>query len=176
MKFLFKYLKYKIKSVICRLYFDNLRIFVGNNIGMANKFELKEPLITYATLDDSNAYSLINAIKKGINFSFFERLAKNIPFTLSEWSSFLHLSERSLQRYKKDKGTFNAVSSEKIIEITMLNKYGIEVFGDQDRFNTWLKTKNVALGGIKPKELLDSSFGIQILKDELTCIEHGVLA
>ena len=143
---------------------------------MAKRFELKEPIITYATLDDNNAYSLINAIKQGINFSFFERLAKNIPFTIREWSSFLHLSERSLQRYKKEKGKFNAVTSEKIIEITMLNKYGIEVFGDQDKFNTWLKTTNVALCSIKPKELLDSSFGIQILKDELTRIEQGILA
>lgn len=153
-----------------------MRTFVKNNIEMANKFELKEPLIVYAALDDSNAYSLINAIKQGINFSFFERLAKNIPFTMREWSSFLHLSERSLQRYKKDKGTFNSITSEKIIEITMLNKYGIDVFGSQENFNIWLATKNVALGGIKPKDLLDSSFGIQILKDELTRIEHGVLA
>lgn len=143
---------------------------------MAKKNELKEQLITYATLDDKNAYSLINAIKEGIRFSFFEKLAKNIPFTLREWASYLHLSERSLQRFKKEKGTFNTVSSEKIIEITMLNKYGIEVFGDQDKFNVWLITKNVALGGIKPKDLLDSSFGIQLLKDELTRIEHGILA
>jgi putative toxin-antitoxin system antitoxin component (TIGR02293 family) len=143
---------------------------------MANKFQLSEPIITYATMDDKNAFSLISAIKDGINYSFFERLAKNIPFTLREWSAFLHLSERSLQRYKKQKGTFNAVTSEKVIEITMLNKYGIEVFGDQNNFNVWLNAKNVALGGIKPKEILDSSFGIQLLKDELTRIEHGVLA
>ena len=143
---------------------------------MTKKYELKEPLISYATLDNKNAYSLINAIKEGIRFSFFEKLAKNIPFTLREWASYLHLSERSLQRFKREKGTFNTVSSEKIIEITMLNKYGIEVFGDQDKFNVWLLTKNVALGGITPKDLLDSSFGIQLLKDELTRIEHGILA
>lgn len=145
-------------------------------MNMANKFQLSEPIITYATMDDRDAFSLISAIKDGINYSFFERLAKNIPFTLREWSAFLHLSERSLQRYKKQKGTFNAVTSEKVIEITMLNKYGIEVFGDQNNFNVWLNSKNVALGGIKPKEILDSSFGIQLLKDELTRIEHGVLA
>lgn len=143
---------------------------------MSSKFQLSETLITYTTLDDRNAFSLINAIKEGVNFTFFERLAISIPFTLREWSAYLHLSERSLQRYKKQKGTFNAVTSEKIIEITMLNKFGIEVFGKQENFNVWLNTKNVALKGIKPKELLDSSFGIQLLKDELTRIEHGVLA
>jgi len=143
---------------------------------MSDNSELNEPAITYNTLDDRDAFRLINAIKKGISYSFFERLAKNIPFTLREWASYLHLSERSLQRYKKVKGTFGTAASEKIIEITMLNKYGSEVFGDQQKFNTWLNTKSVALGGIKPKELLDSSFGIGMLKDELTRIEHGVLA
>ena len=143
---------------------------------MSDNSELNEPAITYNTLDDRDAFRLINAIKKGISYSFFERLAKNIPFSLREWASYLHLSERSLQRYKKVKGTFGAAASEKIIEIMMLNKYGIEVFGDQQKSNTWLNTKNVALGGIKPKELLDSSFGIGMLKDELTRIEHGVLA
>lgn len=153
-----------------------MRIFVTNNREMAKSFELNEPAITYAALDDQNAYMLIDAIKKGIHYSFFEKLAQNFPFTLREWADFLHLSERSLQRYKKEQGTFNATSSEKIIEITMLNKYGKEIFGDQEKFNIWLRTDNVALGGIRPKNLLDSSFGIQLLKDELMRIEHGVLA
>ncbi|NEN24917.1 DUF2384 domain-containing protein, partial [Cryomorpha ignava] len=40
----------------------------------------------------------------------------------------------------------------------------------------WLDSNIVALGGIKPKTLLDSSFGISILNQELIRIEHGVLA
>jgi len=55
---------------------------------MSENFELKEPAISYNALDDKNVYSLINAVKKGINFSFFGRLAKNIPFTLREWSAY----------------------------------------------------------------------------------------
>ncbi|MCB2206719.1 MAG: DUF2384 domain-containing protein [Bacteroidetes bacterium] len=143
---------------------------------MAKKSELKEPIVAYASLDDRSVYMLINAIKEGIQFSFFEKLARKIPFTLREWSSYLHLSERSLQRYKKERGTFNPVTSEKIIEIAMLNKYGIQVFGEQKKFNIWLAANNTALGGASPKKLLDSSFGIQLIKDELAHIEHGVLA
>ncbi len=143
---------------------------------MDDKNILEEPMAVYSSLDDGNIFSIINAVKKGLQYSFFERLTANIPFTLREWSQFLHLSERSLNRYKKEKAVFGNTASEKILEITMLNKYGIEVFGSQDKFNHWLNTKNVALGGIKPKTLLDSSFGIQMLKDELTRIEHGILA
>ncbi len=138
--------------------------------------EVTEPMVAYSSLDDGNVFMLINAIKRGVHYSFFERLAKSIPFTLREWSQFLHLSERSLNRYKKDKATFSTTASEKILEITMLNKYGIEVFGSQEKFNRWLNANNVALGGVKPKSLLDSSFGIQMLKDELTRIQYGILA
>lgn len=143
---------------------------------MDEKNIVKEPMVAYSSLDDGNVFMLINAIKRGIQYSFFERLATSIPFTLREWASFLHLSERSLNRYKKEKLAFSNTASEKILEITMLNKYGIEVFGSQERLNSWFNSKNVALGGIKPKTLLDSSFGIQMLKDELTRIEHGILA
>ena len=143
---------------------------------MSKSNEVNEPMVAYSSLDNGNVFMLINAIKNGIHYSFFERLAASIPFTLREWSQFLHLSERSLNRYKKDKAAFSTTASEKILEITMLNKYGIEVFGSQERFNRWLNTKNVAMGGVKPKSLLDSSFGIQMLKDELTRIQYGVLA
>lgn len=162
--------------VIWRNKYDKMRIFVENIFIMSERFELNEPSITYGTLDNRDAYSLISAIKKGIKYTFFEQLVKLSPFSINDWSAFLHLSSRSIQRYKKEEGRFSAVSSEKIVEITMLYKYGVEVFENKEKFNTWLTIKNVALGGIVPKELLDTSFGIGLLKDELSCIEHGVLS
>lgn len=143
---------------------------------MSHRFELNEPSISYGTLENKDAYSLISAIRKGIKYTFFEQLVKLSSFSISEWAAFLNISNRSIQRYKKEGGRFNAVSSEKIVEITMLYKYGIEVFEDKEKFNTWLTNKNIALGGIVPKELLDTSFGIGLLKDELSSIEHGILS
>ncbi|HEY5465140.1 MAG TPA: antitoxin Xre/MbcA/ParS toxin-binding domain-containing protein [Hanamia sp.] len=138
--------------------------------------ELNEKTITYNSVDDKDVFSIIKAIKTGIKFSVFTSIAQNSPFTLNEWSGFLNISERSMQRHKKEKRTFDSDSSEKIIEITLLYKYGIEVFGNKEKFNSWLETKSVALGGVVPKELLDNTFGINLLKDELTRIEYGVLA
>jgi putative toxin-antitoxin system antitoxin component (TIGR02293 family) len=81
-----------------------------------------------------------------------------------------------MQRHKREKKSFDPIYSDKILQITLLYNSGMEVFGDKGKFNTWLETQNLALGGIKPKELLDNTFGIGLLKDELTRIEHGVLA
>jgi|SRR6185312_6331738 len=138
--------------------------------------ELNGKTISYNSIDDKDVFTIIRAIKTGIKFSVFTSIAQNSPFTLNEWSGFLNISERSMQRYKKEKRTFDADTSEKIIELTLLYKYGIEVFGNKEKFNSWLETKNLALGGIEPKSLLDNSFGINLLKDELTRIEYGVLA
>ena len=95
---------------------------------------------------------------------------------MNEWSGFLHISERTLQRYRKEKRSFNQVQSEKILEIVLLMNFGSEVFGSRERFSSWLETENLALGKIKPKQLMDSSFGVGIIKDELQRIEHGLLA
>ena len=50
------------------------------------------------------------------------------------------------------------------------------VFGNIENFSQWLNSKNIALGGVKPISLLDNTFGIMLLKDQLIRIEHGVLA
>lgn len=138
--------------------------------------KLNEAAVAYSSIDDSGILSIIQRIRKGINFSIFTDIAQKIPFSLYEWSSFLHISERTMQRYQKEKKSFDPIYSEKIIEITMLYNYGVEVFGNKENFDQWLQTQNVALGGNTPKDFLDSTFGIQLIKDELTRIEHGVLA
>lgn len=130
----------------------------------------------YDLVDDKGILKLIEMVRKGIKFSNFTELVKSSPFDMNEWSGFLHLSERTMQRYKKEKTTFGNIHSEKIVQITLLFNYGVEVFGDKEKFNSWLETNNLALGQIKPKQLLDSSFGIDLVKDELIRIEHGVLA
>lgn len=132
--------------------------------------------LNYRLIDDKDVFMLISTVREGIKYALFQNIADKIPFSVSEWSNFLHLSERTFQRYKKEKRTFDPLHSEKILEITLVYNKGIDVFGDKANFDTWLEAKNVALGGLKPKELLDSTFGIGLLRDELTRIEHGVLA
>ncbi len=143
---------------------------------MSKALDILDKQISFSSIDDRDIYSLIEMVRQGIKFSSFTSLVSRSPFNLSEWSNFLHLSDRTMQRYKKEKTTFGNIHSEKILQLTLLFKFGTEVFGDKQRFNSWLDTDNVALGKIKPKELLDNSFGIEMIKDELTRIEHGILA
>ena len=138
--------------------------------------EIFDPMVSYSSIDDINAMSLIKMVRNGIAFATFDQFANKSPFSSNEWSTYLHLSERTMQRYRIEKRTFDPLQSEKIIEIALFYNKGVEVFGTTEKFNSWLETDNLAIGGIKPKSLLDNSFGISILRDELTAIEYGILA
>lgn len=143
---------------------------------MSKPYNTEEEDLTAGQVNEENMIYLINTMRKGIQYNTFNKIAENSPFTLDEWSDFLHISGRTIQRYKKEKKTFDPIHAERILEITLLYNKGIEVFGKKDKFDAWLDIKSVALGGIKPKELLDSSFGIRMLSDELMRIAHGILA
>lgn len=125
-------------------------------------------------LDDT--IELINLTRKGIEFTLFDAIVIAGPFSMSEWGGFLHISERTLQRYRQDRRLFEPMQLERILEIVNVQKKGMEVFGNLEALDLWLNSPSVAFGGIKPKELLDNTFGIQLLTDELIRIEHGVLA
>jgi len=135
-----------------------------------------EKLTSIEATDDKRLLDLIRLAREGIHYKTFISIVMKSPFGMEEWAKFLHLSERTFQRYKKEKRPFSSIHSEKILEIAILFSKGIETFGDKERFYTWLDTKNVSLGNIKPIKVLDSSFGINLIKDELTRIEYGVLA
>jgi putative toxin-antitoxin system antitoxin component (TIGR02293 family) len=130
----------------------------------------------FSSLSEKSGYDKIDAVREGIPYYAFEKFAVASPLTMADWSEFLEISERSLQRYKKDNKTFDRMRTERIMEIVAVLKKGVEVFGDQEKFTIWMNSKIIALGGIKPRELLDSSYGIKILYDELVAIDYGLFA
>lgn len=134
-----------------------------------------EPKISIV-MDDTDMPYLISSVRKGISYADFEKMVAFSSFTIPEWSTILHLTERSLQRYKLQRQTFDPLQSEKIIQIIFLFKKGMVLFGTKEKFDIWLNSSLVALGGIKPKEVLDSAFGIEWIMDEMGRMEHGILA
>lgn len=131
---------------------------------------------TYNFNEDEDQLNLANMAREGVSFYRLTKLSEYIHLGLQEWAEYLHLSERTMQRYKKEGKTFDPIYSEKIIIIEMLYKKGIQVFGIQDNFYTWMDTVSVALGGVRPKDMLDTNFGITMVYDELGRIEHGIFA
>jgi putative toxin-antitoxin system antitoxin component (TIGR02293 family) len=125
---------------------------------------------------EEDSFELTSMVREGVPFPYFTKLSNQIHFGFEDWSSYLHLSERTIQRYKKENKSFDPLYSERILQIELLYKKGIDVFGIADNFYTWMDTVSIPLGNVKPKQLLDTSFGIDAVYDELGRIEHGIFA
>lgn len=143
---------------------------------------VEEPMMSYYTTPSyghflNNPLGVSELIEKGLSYNFFNALSKNIPFNEDEWAEILNISTKSLQRYRLDKSfLFKPIHAEKIMEITEVTYLGLEVFGDAQKFKTWLKTKNFSLGNHSPQDLMRNSYGKELVINELNRIQHGIFA
>ncbi|MFT4566680.1 MAG: hypothetical protein ACI9FN_001641 [Saprospiraceae bacterium] len=96
--------------------------------------------------------------------------AKEINRTLLALAEILPSSYSTLT--KKD--IFDKATSEHIIQLKTLYEQGIEVFNDLVSFNTWLDQPVEAYEGASSFSLLDTSFGIKLVSDELIRIDYGL--
>lgn len=137
---------------------------------------MKTDNLTFRSLDNNDIFKLINATRKGVDYEIFDNFTVRYPLNSTDWSRILNMSERTIQRHKREKKRFDSIHTEKLLMIMLLFKKGTEVFGSTTNFLAWINSKSIALGGDKPTDLLDNSFGINMVNNELVKIEHGILA
>ena len=124
----------------------------------------------------SNRLAMILVIREGVPYSLFNLIRNYAPFTENDWATILDISTKSLHRYKQTVRRFKPIQSEKIIEMAEVTHFGLDTFGDMNKFKLWLDTPNFSLGSLKPMELLTDSYGKEMVLCELTRINHGILA
>ncbi|MEO8854995.1 MAG: antitoxin Xre-like helix-turn-helix domain-containing protein [Ginsengibacter sp.] len=115
-------------------------------------------------------------IVKDFTYNDYKRLATKVDFTQKEWADILHISERTLQRYANDNGSFNSGVVDRIFQIKKVLERGEEVFGSYEKFNLWLRGNPYMLEGQLSLHSLSSFDGINSVLTQLGRIEHGIFA
>lgn len=128
--------------------------------------------------ETSTAYALPKKTVAVADFTFrkFKKIAALMPFTQSEWANFLHLSERTLQRYSKSNHSFEGIYTDRILLIQELIHTGLDTFQNAATLYEWLKKEKNVMGIPLGFESMQSSRGIQQLIDQLLRIQYGVYA
>jgi len=72
------------------------------------------------------------------------------------------------------KELYDPQTSARIYEISRLFGIGTTVFDSLAQFKNWLLTPSKALGNKKPFDLLDSSFGFELVENEMARIQYNV--
>ena len=106
----------------------------------------------------------------------FKKIADKVPFTQSEWAGILHLSERTLQRYAKNNGSFEGIYTDRILQLQELIDIGLTTFTSPDYFYQWLKKDKLVMGQVLNFQSLASARGIQETIHQLARIQQGIYA
>ena len=117
---------------------------------------------------------VIEESKHGIRGRDLKEIQEKTNFSNEDWSRFLQVAWRTIQRYRKENSLIDSASSERAILVAQIAERGRDVFGSEDKFRMWLDAPSFALGGVSPNGLLDTTTGMNIVQAELTRIEYGV--
>ena len=113
---------------------------------------------------------------KDFTYSEFRKIADQTPFTQAEWAAMLHVSERTLQRYAKNNGSFAPINAERAMQIANVLKEAIATFGNLNKFYNWIKREPFMLEGNLSFASLTSYDGILKVLTQLGRIQHGIFA
>jgi putative toxin-antitoxin system antitoxin component (TIGR02293 family) len=121
----------------------------------------------------SNENDLIALSRAGIKKSSLKSLTAYLGISMDTMSGLIHTSHRNLQRKDEDE-LLDTLKSEKVLELAVFTKRGIDVLGNEHAFKQWLHSPIFALGNKKPIDFLDTSFGMQMVLRILGRLEQGV--
>ncbi len=119
----------------------------------------------------------IMLIRKGIPYETIEFVGQEMDLTTTRMLQLLDVKQSTYNRKKKENALLSCKDTEIVLFLKELCDFGIEVFNNEtDKFQRWIKEKNIALGSITPESLFDSITGINEVRNELNRIEYGVFA
>ena len=123
----------------------------------------------------NDTFDYIELSRKGLTVKQLYDILEYTNISVKDLPSIISLSDRQIKRYTKDKILRTDISAQ-LIQIAELYGDGYEIFQDKTNFQKWMSRKNRSLGNIEPKTLLDTTFGIQLIRDELGRIEYGIIS
>jgi len=121
---------------------------------------------------EPDAMQVINLIRNGVSGDSIIRLAELINIPKNDVYNLLNLKARTAQRQVSK--NLDADKSGHLVQIARILQRCVEVFEDLEKAKRWLKSPNYALGNQLPLQLLDTTEGIELVRDTLTRIEYGV--
>ena len=115
---------------------------------------------------------LRETIRQGLPRQVLDELIRSCQLTMKELAASLDLSVRSLQRRRGSDRLTRHESDRlyRLARIVVLAKYYI---GEEDVAFEWLRSRNRALGGKIPLELLDTEAGARTVENVLGRIAFG---
>lgn len=148
---------------------------------MPNKLSYKKirisgskPVLNSIKIKIPSGIELIEAVEEGLPAKFYSTIQKEIGLSNAEIAKILGVSIRYLKD-KKQTDQLNTKASERLVKLYELWNFGLDTFdGNAENFKEWLRAPLVVLHGKTPLNLMKNLIGMEMIKELLGRIEHGV--
>jgi putative toxin-antitoxin system antitoxin component (TIGR02293 family) len=127
--------------------------------------------LVFSSIDkdhEPDSMQVIDLIRNGVSGDSITRFAELLSIPKNDVYNLLNLKARTAQRQVSK--NLDADKSGHLVQITRILQRCVEVF----EAKCWLKSPNYTLGNQVPLQLLDTTEGIELVRDTLTRIEYGV--
>jgi putative toxin-antitoxin system antitoxin component (TIGR02293 family) len=120
-----------------------------------------------------NTDQLIYQLKQGLSTDAFDMLKERLNITDNALSKIVQIPQRTLNR-RREKGRLRTDESERVLRLAQVYDMAFNVFGSQEKAESWLKKVARGLGGKIPLEYADTDLGAHEVINLLGRIDHGV--
>lgn len=132
--------------------------------------------VTLLGLKTFDTLKLLERVTKGLPYSAFERLQRNIDLSSAELAKFVQIKPRTLMR-RKGEGRFQPAESDRLLRASRIFGRTLELYeGDADAARAWLAMPLPALGGAAPIVVARTEVGAREVEDLIGRLEHGVFS
>ncbi|MFT5387781.1 MAG: putative toxin-antitoxin system antitoxin component (TIGR02293 family) [Candidatus Omnitrophota bacterium] len=119
-------------------------------------------------------HSLQQITLKGLKKQTLSRVANMLGISESSAIALLPISRATVDRLGKKQQPFDLSTSEHIVFLSKVITVGLDVIGNEENFQLWLKTPCRALANEKPLDSLNSIFGCEAVISILYRAAYGV--
>lgn len=118
-------------------------------------------------------FDLASAAQRGISAEAAYTAVASGLLTADELYALI-IPRRTFDRRREEKQPLTVIESDRLLRAVRVVVRAIEVLGNTEKANVWLRTPNRSLRGESPMSLLETDLGARMVERTLGRVEHGV--
>ena len=127
-------------------------------------------------MDPVELPGLLAAVKRGLPFRAYERLARNTALQNDRLLRLIDIPRRTLLR-RRAEGHFSPDESDRLVRAARVFGAALSLFeGDREAALAWLEEPQPAFGGAIPLEMARTEIGAREVEDLAYRLEQGVFS
>lgn len=115
----------------------------------------------------------IDVIRTGVVARVVDDMVEYLDVPKHVIFAVLHMPESTAHKLIKDNRTLDSAASERVVRVADITRTAEETFGRREAATQWLKSANLALGGVTPLSMLDTEPGAGEVRRILSSINYG---